>query len=170
MNSFLIFTDSGNVSSQQLLDELFAPGHDKGSCLSRYEAILFRKPSSHKPSPYLLSKLRNYESLHNLCGPYTEAYNKTLEQLKSGRKVSTTDCNYVFYTPLSGLGNRMLTIASAFLYALLTNRVLLVEFGSEIAGLFCEPFQQTTWLLSRPESRVHDRQRRGSAGRTPRPR
>ncbi|KAH8512618.1 hypothetical protein H0E87_006049 [Populus deltoides] len=141
--------DSGNVSSQQLLDELFAPGHDKGSCLSRYEAILFRKPSSHKPSPYLLSKLRNYESLHNLCGPYTEAYNKTLEQLKTGRKVSTTDCNYVVYTPLSGLGNRMLTIASAFLYALLTNRVLLVEFGSEIAGLFCEPFQQTTWLLPR---------------------
>jgi xyloglucan fucosyltransferase len=43
----------------------------------------------------------------------------------------------------------MLTIASAFLYALLTNRVLLVEFGSEIAGLFCEPFQQTTWLLPR---------------------
>ncbi|KAB5564992.1 hypothetical protein DKX38_005046 [Salix brachista] len=139
--------DSGNVSSQQVLDELFAPGHDKGSCLSRYESVVYRKPSSHKPSPCLLSKLRKYESLHKLCGPYTESYNKTLEQLKSGRNVSTTDCNYVVYTPLSGLGNRMLTIASAFLYALLTNRVLLVEFGSEIAGLFCEPFQQTTWLL-----------------------
>ncbi|KAJ6346817.1 hypothetical protein OIU76_003489 [Salix suchowensis] len=139
--------DSGNVSSQQVLDELFAPGHDKGSCLSRYESVVYRKPSSHKPSPYLLSKLRKYESLHKLCGPFTESYNKTLEQLKSGRNVSTTDCNYVVYTPLSGLGNRMLTIASAFLYALLTNRVLLVEFGSEIAGLFCEPFQQTTWLL-----------------------
>ncbi|KAJ6694833.1 FUCOSYLTRANSFERASE 2-RELATED [Salix koriyanagi] len=139
--------DSGNVSSQQVLDELFAPGHDKGSCLSRYEFVVYRKPSSHKPSPYLLSKLRKYESLHKLCGPFTESYNKTLEQLKSGRNVSTTDCNYVVYTPLSGLGNRMLTIASAFLYALLTNRVLLVEFGSEIAGLFCEPFQQTTLLL-----------------------
>ncbi|CAK7336439.1 unnamed protein product [Dovyalis caffra] len=139
--------DSGNVSYQQLLNELFAPGFDKGSCLSRYEAILYRKPSPHKPSLYLIAKLRTYESLHNHCGPYTESYNKTLEQLKSGRNIGTTGCNYVVYTPLSGLGNMMLSVASAFLYAFLTNRVLLVEFGREIADLFCEPFPNTTWLL-----------------------
>ncbi|KAJ6414515.1 hypothetical protein OIU84_003505 [Salix udensis] len=105
----------------KFLTNFLLPGHDKGSCLSRYESVVYRKPSSHKPSPYLLSKLRKYEILHKLCGPYTESYNKTLEQLKSGRNViSTTDCNYLVYTPLSGLGNRMLTIASAFLYALLT--------------------------------------------------
>ncbi|KAJ6326112.1 hypothetical protein OIU78_013244 [Salix suchowensis] len=83
----------------KFLTNFLLPGHDKGSCLSRYESVVYRKPSSHKPSPYLLSKLRKYESLHKLCGPFTESYNKTLEQLKSGRNVSTTDCNYVVYTP-----------------------------------------------------------------------
>ncbi|KAJ6704893.1 FUCOSYLTRANSFERASE 2-RELATED [Salix purpurea] len=108
--------DSGNVSSQQVLDELFAPGHDKGSCLSRYESAVYRKPSSHKPSPYLLSKLRKYESLHKPCGPYTESYNKTLEQLKSGRNVSTTYrlqlcCLYTFKWPREQDANHCVSIS-----------------------------------------------------------
>ncbi|KAJ8755857.1 hypothetical protein K2173_024402 [Erythroxylum novogranatense] len=73
---------------------------DAGSCLSRYQSVLYRKSSSHKLSPYL----------HRL-------------------------------------GNRILSIASAFLYALITNRVLLVEFETDMADLFCEPFPNTTWLL-----------------------
>ncbi|CAA6662159.1 unnamed protein product [Spirodela intermedia] len=41
----------------------------------------------------------------------------------------------------------MLTLASAFLYALLTERVMLVEQVEDMADLFCEPFPQETWLL-----------------------
>ncbi|KAJ4884518.1 Fucosyltransferase 3 [Raphanus sativus] len=41
----------------------------------------------------------------------------------------------------------MLSLASAFLYALLTKRVLLVEQGVEMADLFCEPFPHTSWFL-----------------------
>lgn len=41
----------------------------------------------------------------------------------------------------------MLTLASAFLYAILTNRVILIDRGAHIADLFCEPFPNTTWLL-----------------------
>lgn len=145
-----LFSDSVkyNYSSQQRIGELFAPEFDKASCLSRYDSILYRKPSPHKPSPYLLSRLRKYESLHKRCGPYTQSYNRTLEKLKPGLTVnSMTDCNYVVYTTLSGLGNRMLAVASAFLFALLTNRVLLVEYGPDTNSLFCEPFPNTTWLL-----------------------
>uniref|UniRef100_A0A2C9UWW5 Fucosyltransferase n=1 Tax=Manihot esculenta TaxID=3983 RepID=A0A2C9UWW5_MANES len=47
----------------------------------------------------------------------------------------------------SGLGNRILNMASAFLYALLTNRVLLVEHETDMADLFCQPFPNTSWLL-----------------------
>lgn len=48
----------------------------------------------------------------------------------------------------SGLGNRILSITAAFLYALLTNRVLLLDPGKDLPDLFCEPFPQTSWLLS----------------------
>lgn len=47
----------------------------------------------------------------------------------------------------SGLGNKILTLASTFLYALLTNRVLLVDRGVDMADLFCEPFPEMSWLL-----------------------
>ncbi|KAK1290881.1 Galactoside 2-alpha-L-fucosyltransferase [Acorus calamus] len=48
----------------------------------------------------------------------------------------------------SGLGNRMLSISSAFLYALLTNRVLLIDRGTDMIDLFCEPFTaEKSWFL-----------------------
>ncbi|KAG1366625.1 putative Galactoside 2-alpha-L-fucosyltransferase [Cocos nucifera] len=57
------------------------------------------------------------------------------------------ECSYVVWLSYSGLGNRMLSLASAFLYALLTNRLLLIDRGADMADLFCEPFPETSWLL-----------------------
>ncbi|XP_059446135.1 galactoside 2-alpha-L-fucosyltransferase-like [Corylus avellana] len=145
---------SADVSSQptdtlqdKLLDGLLAPGFDEESCLSRYQSSLYRKNPLHKPSSYLLSRLRSYEDLHKRCGPYTKSYNRTLEQLKSGHNASSTECKYLVWISFSGLGNRILTLASAFLYAILTNRVLLVDPGKDMADLFCEPFPEKSWLL-----------------------
>jgi xyloglucan fucosyltransferase len=70
-----------------------------------------------------------------------------LEQLKSGHYTGPSECNYVVWISYSGLGNRILTLASAFLYALLTNRVLLVDPGVDVADLFCEPFPEVSWFL-----------------------
>ncbi|KAK7850129.1 galactoside 2-alpha-l-fucosyltransferase [Quercus suber] len=47
----------------------------------------------------------------------------------------------------SGLGNRILTLTSTFLYALLTNRALLVDQGMDMADLFYEPFPEKSWFL-----------------------
>jgi xyloglucan fucosyltransferase len=150
----LQFAGLEDVSSQptdtlkdKLLGGLLAPGFDEGSCLSRYQSSLYRKSPLHKPSSYLLSRLRSYEDLHKRCGPYTKSYNTTLEQLKSGQSASSTECRYLVWISFSGLGNRILTLASAFLYALLTNRVLLVDPGKDMADLFCEPFPEKSWLL-----------------------
>ncbi|CAI0421255.1 unnamed protein product [Linum tenue] len=41
----------------------------------------------------------------------------------------------------------MLSMSSAFLYALLTNRVLLVDFGPDMTHLFSEPVPNSTWLF-----------------------
>ncbi|XVE85829.1 hypothetical protein DITRI_Ditri17bG0122600 [Diplodiscus trichospermus] len=140
-------SQSIDMATDKLLGGLLAAGFDECSCLSRYESFLYRKISPYQPSPYLVSKLRNYEDLHRRCGPNTHSYNKTVEQLKSGGNFGSTDCKYVVWVCYSGLGNRILTLASIFLYALLTDRVLLVDRGKDMADLFCEPFPENSWFL-----------------------
>ncbi|KAL7098843.1 hypothetical protein ACP275_09G044400 [Erythranthe tilingii] len=136
------------VPNDKLLGDLLPIGFDDKSCLSRYQSLLYRRGLSRKPSSHLISKLRTYEALHKKCGPHTDPYNKALENLKkSATANSTTDCKYLVWISFSGLGNRILTLASAFLYALLTDRVLLVDSGKDIPDLFCEPFPESSWLL-----------------------
>ncbi|XP_022868798.1 galactoside 2-alpha-L-fucosyltransferase-like [Olea europaea var. sylvestris] len=135
------------VPKDKLFGGLLPMGFDRESCLSRFESLLYRRELPQKPSSYLISKLRRYEALHKRCGPYTELYNKTLTHLKSGQYTSSFDCNYIVWISFSGLGNRILTLASAFLYALLTDRVLLVDRGVDMPDLFCEPFPEVSWLL-----------------------
>ncbi|KAK3211748.1 hypothetical protein Dsin_016454 [Dipteronia sinensis] len=122
-------------------------GSEEESCISKNQYALYRKSSPHKPSSYLISKLRSYEELHKRCGPHSDSYNRSIQQLVSGEIDNSTDCRYVVWVAFCGLGNRILSITSAFLYALLTNRVLLIDQEHDMAGLFCEPFPDTTWIL-----------------------
>lgn len=138
---------SADMHKDKLLGGLLSAEFDEGSCLSRYQSVLYRKASDRKPSSHLLARLRKYETLHKRCGPKTELYNKTLDKLKAGHATGTMDCKYVVWISYSGLGNRILTLASAFLYALLTERVLLVDRGADMGHLFCEPFPENSWLL-----------------------
>ncbi|OIT04344.1 PREDICTED: galactoside 2-alpha-L-fucosyltransferase-like [Nicotiana attenuata] len=137
------------MPKDKLLGGLLPSGFDETSCLSRYESLLYIKGLRHKPSSYLISRLRRYEALHKQCGPYTELYNRTVDLIKSSDQYSAASsvCNYVIWVSFSGLGNRILTLTSAFLYALLTNRVLLVDPRVNLPDLFCEPFPQVSWLL-----------------------
>ncbi|KAK1620074.1 hypothetical protein QYE76_025591 [Lolium multiflorum] len=138
---------SPEVVKDKLLGGLLVPGFDEQACLSRYQSALYRQPSPHFPSTYLLERLREHEALQKKCGPHTEFYRKAVEQLKSGQDIKVMDCNYLVWIAYSGLGNRILTIASAFLYSILTNRVLLVDGDKGTADLFCEPFPETSWFL-----------------------
>ncbi|KAK0603381.1 hypothetical protein LWI29_004349 [Acer saccharum] len=137
-----------SVAKDKLQGGLLSPGfHEESSCISRYPSYFYHKTSPHKPSNFLISKLRKYEKLHKLCGPNSKPYKETLEILHSPNNSSSTECKYVVWIAYSGLGNRILTIASAFLYALLTNRILLIEQKPDMVDLFCEPFPNTSWLL-----------------------
>ncbi|PSS13465.1 Galactoside 2-alpha-L-fucosyltransferase [Actinidia chinensis var. chinensis] len=137
------------MPKDKFLGGLLPSGFSELSCLSRYQSVIYRKPSPHKPSSYLISKLRSYEALHKRCGPYTEPYNRTLNQLKPGRVIANNGCKYVVHLWMShsGLGNRLLSLASSFLYAVLTKRVLLIDQGHNMNSLLCEPFPETTWVL-----------------------
>ncbi|KAJ8471831.1 hypothetical protein OPV22_026174 [Ensete ventricosum] len=141
------FRSLGDGPKDRFLHGLLAAGFDEQSCLSRYQSVFYSKESPHVPSSYLVEKLRNYEALHKKCGPNTELYKEAVEQLKSDHGTQSTECNYVIWISYSGLGNKMLSIASAFLYALLTNRVLFIDRGFDMADLFCEPFPESSWLL-----------------------
>ncbi|WVZ73537.1 hypothetical protein U9M48_021829 [Paspalum notatum var. saurae] len=134
-------------SQDKLLGGLLSAAFDESSCQSRYKSNLYRKPSPFPLSPYLVQKLRKYEAYHKKCGPGTKRYRRAIKQLKAGRNAGDSECKYVVWFPCNGLGNRMLTIASTFLYALLTDRVLLMHVAPEQEGLFCEPFPGSSWVL-----------------------
>ncbi|RDX72898.1 Galactoside 2-alpha-L-fucosyltransferase, partial [Mucuna pruriens] len=140
-------SDSVELQKDKLLGGLIADGFDENSCLSRYHSATYRKGLSGNPSPFLISRLRKYEALHKECGPYTESYNKTVKDLRSGHVSESPACKYVVWISYSGLGNRILTLASVFLYTLLTNRILLVDPGVDMKDLFCEPFPHVSWFL-----------------------
>ncbi|OEL26860.1 Galactoside 2-alpha-L-fucosyltransferase [Dichanthelium oligosanthes] len=133
----------------KLLGGLLPDGLDERSCRSRYESSMYRRNPGRRPSPHLITKLRKHEELQRRCGPNTDAYNRAIQQLRSGKSVGSPECKYVVSISYRGLGNRILAAASAFLYAVLTDRVLLVDPSNEMDGLFCEPFPGTTWLLPR---------------------
>ncbi|PUZ77771.1 hypothetical protein GQ55_1G400400 [Panicum hallii var. hallii] len=134
------------IEYDRLLGGLLIEGFDEKSCRSRYQFARYHKSPS-IPSPYLIERLRKQEVLQKRCGPGTKAYKEASKQLRSGQSINMTDCNYLILTIHAGLGNRMLEIISAFLYALLTNRILLVDRYKEIGDLFCEPFPGTSWLV-----------------------
>ncbi|WVZ81995.1 hypothetical protein U9M48_029312 [Paspalum notatum var. saurae] len=131
----------------KLLGGLLADGFDEGSCRSRYQSAMYRRRPGRQPSAHLASKLRQQEALQRRCGPGTAAYSNALEQLRSGKSAASPECKYLVSISYRGLGNRILAAASAFLYVLLTDRVLLVDPSNEMGELFCEPFPDTTWLL-----------------------
>ena len=113
------------------------------------QSQLYRKASPHKPSPYLISKLRNYEDIHRRCGPNSRAYDRSMRKIvrSKNKGAAATLCKYLIWTPANGLGNQMISMAATFLYAMLTDRVMLVKFDKDKQGLFCEPFLNSTWVL-----------------------
>ncbi|TVU32584.1 hypothetical protein EJB05_24320, partial [Eragrostis curvula] len=157
---FLFFGDAQdmsplNLTADHLLDGLLTPEFNYGSCRSRYQFASYHRKSSRKPSPYLIAKLRKQEALQKRCGPGTASHKEALRRLEAREGAATNidnddECRYLVNISFRGLGNRMLATASAFLYAVLTDRVLLVDGGKDAADLFCEPFPGTTWLLPRP--------------------
>ncbi|KAF0887536.1 hypothetical protein E2562_002265 [Oryza meyeriana var. granulata] len=143
------FKVSSPAAADRLLGGLLSPEFDQAACLSRYEASRRWKASPFPVSPYLVERLRRYEANHRRCGPGTARYRDAVAQLRSGRNADDdhAKCRYVVWLPIQGLGNRMLSLVSTFLYALLTDRVVLVHETPEVEGLFCEPFPGTSWLL-----------------------
>lgn len=95
------------------------------------------------PNPHWDLVLEEYTALHGTCmrsiGNITEYY-------LSGATTST--CKFLIVEMGGvGLGNKVALLTSAILYAVLTQRVILVNSESLIPWTMCEPFVGSCWIL-----------------------
>ncbi|BBN09847.1 hypothetical protein Mp_4g23180 [Marchantia polymorpha subsp. ruderalis] len=126
------------------------------ACASRAHHRRRHRQSRHEPQPSreLVQKLRSYEIQHRRCAgrAMDEFLRPDADFARRGntseaRNGSRDECRYVVWIAYSGMGNRLMTLVSTFLYALLTNRTLLVDGSTDMSELFCEPIPRSSWLL-----------------------
>ena len=89
--------------------------------------------------------MKDYEKMH-MESTHREDPVKAFERPHVKGDVKS---KYVYvYAGSSGLGNRLLSILSAFLLSLLTNRVLIIYSPHyDFSEIFCTPFPNSTWVL-----------------------
>ncbi|KAG6548239.1 hypothetical protein Mapa_010290 [Marchantia paleacea] len=123
------------------------------SCMSRIQHLKHR-PASQRiaPSRAWENALRGYERFHTKCSQGRNWTQKFLQLNKSAAAAEAANehesCQVlVFIEGPAGLGNRLLSLASAFLYALLTDRAFLMDSRGHLAKLLCQPFHDSSWLL-----------------------
>ncbi|XP_024533661.1 galactoside 2-alpha-L-fucosyltransferase-like [Selaginella moellendorffii] len=107
------------------------------TCRSRIEYASYsrQRSTSFEPSESLHRKILEYEALHARCYPGPE-------------QCSNCTCNYLLYvTAGQGMGNKMIALVATFLYALLTDRTMVIAGSENLATLFCEPFPSSSWLV-----------------------
>jgi xyloglucan fucosyltransferase len=113
------------------------------ACMSRSQQQMYRDSAHQFPRSVLLDHaLEKYTKMHSQCALLLDDGNDTSVQVKKG-------CQYVVYLEgYEGLGNRLLSLVSAFAYAMVTHRALVIDARrGHLAQLLCEPFQNSSWLL-----------------------
>ncbi|CAI5509485.1 unnamed protein product, partial [Closterium sp. Naga37s-1] len=108
----------------------------------------------HGMSEQLQVKLRQYHTYRREC-LHREPLHHLRSTLLTGKP---TSCRYlVFYHPSDGQGNRLISLVSAFAYALLTDRIFLLSSKSGLAAVLCEPFEHgESWVLFGREEKLEE--------------
>ncbi|KAG0601939.1 hypothetical protein M758_11G149500 [Ceratodon purpureus] len=121
----------------------------KNPCQSRTELEPFytrRKFVTHvKRNPKWDAVLREYEILHRTCLQKID-WNATKYFLERN---DSSGCKFVVAggPGWAGLGNKVLPTLAVLLYAVLTQRVLLVPVSSRLPDIMCEPFEGSSWAV-----------------------
>lgn len=115
-------------------------------CVSRMEMRGKYKQRSavpyEEPSPQWSEVLEEYAKLHRTC--MHRVGDPTAYFLSQN---SSVNCKFVVLDAeeFAGLGNRLMMIAAAFAYSLLTQRVLLIAREIVPPDILCEPFEGSSW-------------------------
>ncbi|BBN03050.1 xyloglucan fucosyltransferase [Marchantia polymorpha subsp. ruderalis] len=157
---------SGGLSALSSKLDSMAPmpviPEDDPTCVSRTQQNLYRRQDRQLTMPTALGETwKRYAELHRSC-----SLGKSKNWTDVFVKQANGGCNYLlFIEGGAGLGNRILSLTSALLYALATDRVLLVDSRKILPSLLCEPFANSSWLLPDdfPYSEVEQAQALGRA-------
>ncbi|CAI7775570.1 unnamed protein product [Closterium sp. NIES-53] len=122
-------------------------------CWSQWEMRMYvtRPDRQLPPSMALRRRLSEYRRMHRRCTQIHDwhaFYSNPSTGWKDGIE-GLGNCKYLFYMPPArhGVGNRIMALISAFSYALLTNRTLIIPPDSFLFQFFCEPFPGSSWTI-----------------------
>lgn len=142
---------------RMLRDNLsFAPRHRRrqaaDKCWSRTERKLYHRANKRQSSTAFVERVREYTEMHARCTNPVKDWNAFYLNHSAGLEGRTdlSDCYYLLWMPptYAGLGNRLLSLVSTFVYALLTNRAILLGPSTAVAQLLCNPFHESSWFIS----------------------
>ncbi|GBG76690.1 hypothetical protein CBR_g22908 [Chara braunii] len=127
---------------------------DPFSCRSRKEIAQYLRHGTNLTLHFELEEfLKKYEDYHRSCSVGVDLMAHFNELIAGGNRSKSdnhgklADCKYVVWIcPWEGLGNRFASLASTFLYSILTWRVILVERRGNVGDLICEPFANHSWM------------------------
>jgi xyloglucan fucosyltransferase len=117
------------------------------TCRHMQEAHLYGPARRELSTPQFQRALKSYMKLHRAC---TNLELNNLTQIYKDREEPF--CQYLIWYSgeTAGLGNKIINLVPSFLFAVLTQRVLLLHHDlrhSILTNLFCEPFQGSSWRL-----------------------
>jgi xyloglucan fucosyltransferase len=122
----------------------------KGQWTCRHRWTRWLEQNSLYIPPELSDHLQRYNRLHDKLLyelPIEDAFKTSLTSAKN-------TVRYLVWRPVGeDMAGRLLSLVSAYLLALLTDRILLVNFPY-MRHLFCEPFTRSSWIF--PEKRLAD--------------
>lgn len=103
------------------------------------------------PNKHWQTVFAEYATLHRVC---MESVGGDVVEYFASRG-NRSACRFLVagIAPGAGLGNKMLSMVSSLLYAILTQRVFLIAADTLVPGIMCEPFPGSSWLFD-PEWKV----------------
>eukprot|EP01018_Ginkgo_biloba_P041238 Gb_00070 [translate_table: standard] len=140
----------------EILDALNAQGSDDDADLSKIHNDIrlqnvcrFKSEGGHELHRYasprsaeLQTVLDRYVAMHRRCTALE--FDNITNIYNNGEHPA---CRYVIWGAGNyGFGNRLISLISAFLYAILSQRVLLIDYP-DWSLLFCDPFEGSPWRI-----------------------
>ncbi|CAI5526083.1 unnamed protein product [Closterium sp. Naga37s-1] len=134
-------------------------------CWSVSERRYYQSPYSTatRMSDALFERIQRYTKTHAACtaavADWPAFFNDPAQGLSSNAAAdAAADCKYLLWLEptFNGLGNQLLSLVSAFIYALLTDRTLLISPAAFNARLLCNPFPHSSWRPSSLSSEDFD--------------
>lgn len=122
-----------------------------------------RYPSA-QTSPALLAAIREYETYH-AASAQAESFTKGLHKRVDGlQDIASRYLVFAVRSCADGLGNRVLPLVSSYLLAMLTQRILLVDFDDyPVDDILCNPLGNSSWTFPRDAKwpKIRSANRRG---------